>query len=109
MKQQEYIAVRANGRYSIPALGDALQYITDRRGSVIDMMQAMVTMADAAAYYKAAHDAETDDGRLHEDLAFIIRLREQLLDAMEDYTFMTGDDDEDNEEVKEEEAGDGKA
>lgn len=106
MKQQEYIAVRANGRYSIPALGDALQYITDRRGSVIDMMQAMVTMADAAAYYKAAHDAETDDGRLHEDLAFIIRLREQLLDAMEDYTFMTGDDDEDNEEVKEEEAGD---
>lgn len=103
MKQQEYIAVRANGRYSIPALGDALQYITDRRGSVIDMMQAMVTMADAAAYYKAAHDAETDDGRLHEDLAFVIRLREQLLDAMEDYTFMTGDD---NEEVKEEEAGD---
>lgn len=97
MKQQEYIAVRANGRYSIPALGDALQYITDRRGSVIDMMQAMVTMADAAAYYKAAHDAETDDGRLHEDLAFIIRLREQLLDAMEDYTFMTGDDDNDDD------------
>lgn len=106
MKQQEYIAVRANGRYSIPALGDALQYITDRRGSVIDMMQAMVTMADAAAYYKAAHDAETDDGRLHEDLAFLIRLREQLLDAMEDYTFMTGGDNDDNEEVKEEEAGD---
>lgn len=96
MKQQEYIAVRANGRYSIPALGDALQYITDRRGSVIDMMQAMVTMADAAAYYKAAHDAETDDGRLHEDLAFLIRLREQLLDAMEDYTFMTGDDEDNN-------------
>ena len=107
MKQQEYIAVRANGRYSIPALGDALQYITDRGGSVIELMQAMVTMADAAAYYKAAHDAETDDGRLHEDLAFLIRLREQLLDAMDDYTFMTGDDD-DNDDTGGE-AGDGKA
>lgn len=107
MKQQEYIAVRANGRYSIPALGDALQYITDRRGSVIELMQAMVTMADAAAYYKAAHDAETDDGRLHEDLAFLIRLREQLLDAMEDYTFMTGDDDDNGDTGGE--ADDGKA
>lgn len=107
MKQQEYLAVRANGRYSIPALGDALQYITDRGGSVIELMQAMVTMADAAAYYKAAHDAETDDGRLHEDLAFLIRLREQLLDAMDDYTFMTGDDD--SEDKEDEEAGDGKA
>lgn len=106
MKQQEYIAVRANGRYSIPALGDALQYITDRGGSVIELMQAMVTMADAAAFYKAAHDAETDDGRLHEDLAFLIRLREQLLDAMEDYTFMTGDDDNDDTGG---EADDGKA
>ena len=61
MKQQEYIAVRANGRYSIPALGNALDFITDRGGSVIELMQAMVTMADAAAYYKAAHDAETDE------------------------------------------------
>lgn len=107
MKQQEYIAVRANGRYSIPALGNALDFITDRRGSVIELMQAMVTMADAAAYYKAAHDAETDDGRLHEDLAFLIRLREQLLDAMEDYTFMTGDGD-DNDDTGGE-ADDGKA
>ncbi len=106
MKQQEYIAVRANGRYSIPALGNALDFITDRGGSVIELMQAMVTMADAAAYYKAAHDAETDDGRLHEDLAFLIRLREQLLDAMEDYTFMTGDDDNDDTGG---EADDGKA
>lgn len=106
MKQQEYIAVRANGRYSIPALGNALDFITDRGGSVIELMQAMVTMADAAAYYKAAHDAETDDGRLHEDLAFLIRLRETLLDAMEDYTFMTGDDDNDDTGG---EADDGKA